>query len=106
MAESLDKRVAQAVLDASLLERALHDTSAQWGMRWRGYVAPAERVVSVEGVTFYASFPTLADDGDRMVYLVLNGDEVRSREIVIEGPMALDLDWSLALDDRTVLTAQ
>lgn len=102
---NLEERVGQLVYDVRLMERALHDRGS-WSMRWRGFEAPAERVVSDGSVTFYASFPVLEDDGDQRVLLLLDGAELRSRQVEVSGRTALDLDWSLAVDvDRTVLTS-
>lgn len=96
----LDQQVAQMVLSARLLERALHDTGARWEMRWRGHVAPAERAVTENGITFYASFPTLDDDGDANIWLLCNGEEVRSRPLDLAGRHALDFDWALEFEGR------
>jgi hypothetical protein len=105
MAEALDKLVSQAVAETRLLERALHDHSAKWEMRWRGLTVPAERTITETGVTFYASFPALAESHDETIWLVLNGQEVRSREMGIDVRVTLDFTWALALEGRVVVQA-
>ena len=105
MAESLDNLVSQAVFESRLLERALHDGSAVWEMRWRGVVVPAERVVTDTGVTFYASFPSLDDDGEDSIWLLCNGADVRHRTMELRGRASLDFDWTLSLEHRTSVEA-
>ena len=97
---SLDRQVAQMVFSARLLERALHDTSAVWEMRWRGHVVPAERVVTEHGITFYASFPVLDHTGDSDIWLLCNGEEIRSRPLDLTGKCALDFDWALEFESQ------
>jgi hypothetical protein len=106
MAEALDKQVAQAVAETRLLERALHDHAAHWGMRWRGVTVPAERVVTESGVTFYASFPAILDSHETTIWLLVDGVERRSREMDIDVRAALDFTWTLSLEsDRSAVEA-
>lgn len=51
----LDIRVAQALMAARLMERALHD-EGPWSVSWNGQNSPAERLVTRDGIVFAATF--------------------------------------------------
>lgn len=76
----LDLQAARAVAAARLFERAVNDPGP-WAIRIGEQTQPAVRIRTSTGVRFIAHFDHGADPAEEVMWLVLRGEEVASREV-------------------------
>lgn len=95
---TLDFAVAQAVMRARQIERALHD-DGPWSFRFGGVTYPAVRWIGADRVIFRAHLPEQCWIGEPnpSLDLMCRGDVVGSRRIEVPEDGASAVEWVLAL---------
>jgi hypothetical protein len=94
---SLDLRVAQAVMAAKLMERALHDPGP-WHIEWDGVTAPATKVVSEDVVSFHATFGGPLHAGPATLYCRGEVQSYRAVVMSLRDHAVFTLVWEFAAE--------
>ena len=101
----LETTVAQTVMAARLLERALHEPEG-WTLALSGVEAPAERTLTDDGVTFSASLPATCwlDREDPCLVLRYRDQVLGVQPVEHPGDGGFDVEWHLSA--ATLVTAR
>lgn len=99
MSETLDLKVAAALMRLRLIERALHDRG-EWSMEYAGARVPVSRFHREHCISFVAHFDAMCPIGDAPRSLDLYSGEDLVRVIPLEDSLPEDgctVWWDLSL---------